>query len=99
MDWVTVGVIAELLLLLLLLLPTLAVLLRFLGRGSSSLPLRISGAPSRKACDVFSRALTFPTSLQLLSSGTFLRNRPPSSRMARTMRWAILGFSRRLAAM
>jgi len=53
-----------------------------------------SGAPSRRACDVFSLALMLPTSFQ--DPALFLlRKRPPFFRVVRTMSLAMLGFSLR----
>ena len=49
------------------------------GESVSPLPVLNSGAPSRKACEVFSRALVLPTSLQTLLL-LFFRNRPPRCR-------------------
>jgi hypothetical protein len=45
--------------------------------GAFSVP-RSSGAPSRSACDVFSRALVLPTSIHELDRGSVrFKKRPP----------------------
>lgn len=64
---------------------------------SSFSGLRSSGAPSRRACEVFSRALVLPTSRQVLPC--FLMKRPPFCLTRCTMVCAMRGLSRRLEAM
>ena len=53
----------------------------------------LTSRPSRSACDVFSAAFLSPTSTHCPEASSLRKNRPPRSRMMRTIRFAISALS------